>query len=431
MDELDDTEKSEYVKDVLSRMPNGAGRYGIWIVCAILSVFFIIMKLINYPEVINGNVEIISKSVPVDIKPAISGRYISLVEGVNLMKVDSGQILGYIYSPLDFRIAISLKEDLSNLGDSKIIKKYSKIYFADLQSDYNEFKKSFLDQDSYYTLRPDSKQKISYKNQITSLSKTISSKQKEIELIDDQLKLQQKDLDRYKFLFEKSVISSQEFDNVQRNFISSKRDKENLISSLNESKSALLALEGNMNQSQISDNIQTDSRDDALFSAKNKLMANLIKWIDEHVIYAPFSGQLGGFKSLAKWSSITPDDVIYILSPENNEVLYGLATVSNINAGKIKLGQKVNVRLNDFPVSEFGWLKGTLQNISLSKRDNNYVAIIKLDSFITTYNIKIELKPEISGTAEIITQDYSLLDRLFFGIRKVFSERIVRSQSVQ
>ena len=424
MEELKDDEKSEYVKDVLSRMPKGAGRYGIWIVCIILTLFFIILKLINYPEVISANIEIVSKSIPVDIKPQISGRYVSIVDKSDLIKVDSGQMLGYIYSPLNIDIVLSLKTDLMNLNDSKIIEKYAGNYLAELQSDYNEYKKCFNDKNNYVTYRPDSRQRTSYSNQVASLTKTIASKEKELSLIGEQLKLIEKDLARHKLLYEKSVISSQEYDNMQRNYITSKRERENLESSLNESMSTLMALKGSMNQSEISDNIGIENKEDLFFASKNKLMTSLIKWIDDHIIYAPFSGELGGFKSLAKLSNVTSNDVIYVLSPKEIEAPYGLATISNINAGKIKVGQAVNITLRDFPVNEFGWLKGTIRNISMSKRDNSYIAFVQLNSQITTYNKKVELKPEISGTADIITKDYSLLDRLFFGIKKVFVERL-------
>lgn len=426
MEELQDDEKSEYVKDVLSRMPNGAGRYGIWIVCIILTSFFIILKLINYPEVISANIEIVSKSTSVDIKPQISGRYVSIVDKNDLIRVDSAQILGYIYSPLDIGIVLSLKDDLEHLHTSEIIEKFSGNYLAELQSDYNEYKKCFIDKSNYTNYRPDSRQKISYSNQVASLTKTIASKEKELSLIGEQLKLIEKDLARYKLLYEKSVISSQEYDNMQRNYITLKRERENLESSYNESMSTLMALKGSMIQSEISDNIGIENKEDLFIASKNKLMTSLIKWIDDHIIYAPFSGELGSFKSLAKLSNVTPNDVIYVLSPEEIEAPYGLATISNINAGKIKVGQAVNITLRDFPVNEFGWLKGTIRNISMSKRDNSYIAFVELNSQITTHNKKVELKPEISGTVDIITKDYSLFDRFFFGIKKVFIQRLAK-----
>jgi len=42
------------------------------------------------------------------------------------------------------------------------------------------------------------------------------------------------------------------------------------------------------------------------------------------------------------------------------------------------------------------------------------------NDFVTTFQKTLEFKPEMSGTAEIVTDDLRLLERIFSQIRKVF-----------
>ncbi|MDN5811240.1 MAG: HlyD family efflux transporter periplasmic adaptor subunit, partial [Tetragenococcus koreensis] len=89
--------------------------------------------------------------------------------------------------------------------------------------------------------------------------------------------------------------------------------------------------------------------------------------------------------------------------------------------GKIKIGQKVNVSLNNYPDTEFGTLRGTVQHISaLPDKDRRYLIDVQLPKKLTTsYNKEIEFKQEMAGSAEIITEDLRLIERFFYQFREI------------
>ena len=97
-------------------------------------------------------------------------------------------------------------------------------------------------------------------------------------------------------------------------------------------------------------------------------------------------------------------------------------------SGKIKIGQRVNIRLENFPDTEFGVIKGKVENISKvpsisSTGEYYYTAEIALPNGLTTsYRKKLPYYPEMSGLAEIVTNDLSLLERIFLPIRKVLTD---------
>ena len=59
-------------------------------------------------------------------------------------------------------------------------------------------------------------------------------------------------------------------------------------------------------------------------------------------------------------------EILSILPPQNQVV--GEAHIPSSGAGKVKIGQEVNVKLRDFPYDEYGLIKGRV--ISMSKLTN-------------------------------------------------------------
>ena len=62
---------------------------------------------------------------------------------------------------------------------------------------------------------------------------------------------------------------------------------------------------------------------------------------------------------------------------------------------------------------------------SNSEGQPSYELTIELpDTLRTTYNKKLEFRQEMEATAQIITENRSILDRIFDSIRDIFSHRM-------
>lgn len=80
--------------------------------------------------------------------------------------------------------------------------------------------------------------------------------------------------------------------------------------------------------------------------------------------------------------------------------------------------------MNGYPDNEFGLLKGKVKEISLTPNNEGlYLLDVELpNKLITTFGIEIEFKQEMQGTAEIITDDLRLIERIFYQFRKIFNK---------
>ena len=120
----------------------------------------------------------------------------------------------------------------------------------------------------------------------------------------------------------------------------------------------------------------------------------------------------------------------FTIIPAKNKVI-GEAVIPSTGAGKIKSGQIVNVKLNDFPYDEYGMLTGKVESISQlsntteiqQRRVNTYLVRIAFPYGLqTNFGKTLSLNFESKGTAEILTKPRRLIERLFDNLKSQSSK---------
>jgi hypothetical protein len=95
-----------------------------------------------------------------------------------------------------------------------------------------------------------------------------------------------------------------------------------------------------------------------------------------------------------------------------------------IGSGKVEIGQTVNLKFDNYPFDEYGMVMGEVESISeLPTKDNTYIIRISLPNGLhSSYNKDLEFRQQMQGSAEIITEDLRLIERLFNQLRSVFDD---------
>ena len=77
--------------------------------------------------------------------------------------------------------------------------------------------------------------------------------------------------------------------------------------------------------------------------------------------------------------------------------------------------------MNNFSYQQYGMVIGRVKGISLSPNDNgSYILYFSLPNGLrTSYNKRLEFNQKLLGTAEIITEDLSVADRIFYKVRNI------------
>lgn len=101
--------------------------------------------------------------------------------------------------------------------------------------------------------------------------------------------------------------------------------------------------------------------------------------------------------------------IVIIPSISDYEVQLSLPIVG---VGKIKQGQRVQIKLDPYPVNEFGYLEGQIESVIPYAIENSYRAIVQLNNGMKTNNGKvIPLGYYTTGTAEVMLDEKKLLSR--------------------
>ena len=92
-------------------------------------------------------------------------------------------------------------------------------------------------------------------------------------------------------------------------------------------------------------------------------------------------------------------------------------------SGKVAKGQQVIVRFINFPDEEYGRVEGIVEDISLIPSFDSYQVSISFPNGLTTnYGKTLPLQYEMTATAEIVTADLTILERLVQPFRKIIYE---------
>lgn len=120
--------------------------------------------------------------------------------------------------------------------------------------------------------------------------------------------------------------------------------------------------------------------------------------------------------------TVNAGDNVFVIIPDKEKGYIGKVKAPLLNSGKIRIRQEVNIRLANYPDREFGILKGLVQAISLTPdKDGNLLIDVSLPNALeTSYKKQIVFQQEMSGTAEIVTEDLRLIERLLYQFRDVF-----------
>jgi len=90
------------------------------------------------------------------------------------------------------------------------------------------------------------------------------------------------------------------------------------------------------------------------------------------------------------------------------------------------LGQRVNIKLNNYPFTEYGMLQGVIRSISEVPDGDNYSLDVELSNgLVTNYGIELKFAQQIEGVAEIITEDQRLFQRVFNPLKALLKEHVV------
>ncbi|MEM6893425.1 MAG: HlyD family efflux transporter periplasmic adaptor subunit [Bacteroidota bacterium] len=423
-------ERSDQVKEILGKVPNWMIRWGITIVFVIVSIILIGASLISYNDVIPASIMVTSENPPVTLTSKSPGRLTKIFVDPG-EALQPGDVIAVLESTVNFEDVLYLKERLQdfNIEEISSIEALETAYasslnLGEMQLDYGSFLLNYQGYILNKTLAPDEQASTVIRRQLAEQRTFLRNQQQQLETYKKDLDLSKINQERNKTLYEKGVISKSEYENATRAFLQDQQQYEGFIANISTTQIAIANYNNQLTQTNIS---RTQTEINFVQEVENSvqnLKSSIDRWEQQFLIISPIAGRVTVFDIWNLYQNVEQGETLFTIIPEDTDKIIGLVTLPVRNSGKVKVGQKVVVKLDNYPFEEWGSLEGTIQNISeVPKKgmDTNYTLFIAIDGLETSFGKTIDFKQEMQGTAEIILEELSIMERIFYQLRKVFS----------
>ncbi|TDW49940.1 multidrug resistance efflux pump [Flavobacterium sp. 270] len=420
--------RSEEVQDILTKVPHWMIRWGTVLIFVIIVMLFFVSWFIKYPDVVNTEIVITTNIPPEKIVSKSSGRIEAiLVHDKSLVSKNS--VLAIIENTANYKDVFLLKKivDGYDINDPKKVFPFEKLknkQLGEIESAYAVFQKDYQAQELNKDLQPfaiENRAQVSEKIQI---KERLDILQQQKVINESELQLQKNEIGRFETLFNKGIISAQEMEAKKLSYLQAMKGYKSLLSSISQLKSSLI------DNTKSSQNSHVNSTKEEVNLGRNMAQSfyQLKKVIkDWELAYSLQSSVSGVVTFLQVWTenqTINVGDNVFSIIPDAKNGFVGKVKAPALNSGKIKVGQRVNIRLANFPDREFGVLYGKILNISLvPDKDGNLLLDVALPNGLqTSYKKQIPFQQEMKGSAEIVTEDLRLIERILYQFKSVFEQ---------
>lgn len=420
--------RSEEVQEILSFVPGWMIRWGNTLIFILILGLLLISWFIKYPDTIATEI-VVTTSIPPEKIYAKSTGQLDVILVSDNENVTKDKILSIIENSANYQDVLNLKKVLDSLTINYKdfyfpLEKLPFLFLGDIEPDYALFERSYTEFKLNKQLKPFSSEALANEMALSEAKRRLNILISQQELNKKELELKKKDLERFELLYKKDIISSQEIDNKKLEYLQAQSSYKTISSSISQLRETINNAQKNLRGTEIR-KTQDDSKAlKNVIQSYNQLKRSIKNWELKYVLKSSIIGKVSFLSFWNENQTVNQGDLVFTIIPSGNNSFVGKIKAPAQNSGKIKLGQKVNIRLVNYPYTEFGMIEGIIKSISLiPDKDGNYLIDVELPiKLITTYNKEIEFKQEMRGTAEIITEDLRLIERFFYQLRKIVSK---------
>ncbi|AXT58810.1 HlyD family efflux transporter periplasmic adaptor subunit [Aquimarina sp. AD10] len=428
-DNLDDIQlRSEEVQEILTRVPHWMIRWGNLLILILVFLLLFLSWLIKYPDVIPAEAIITTQIPPQKEYAKVSGKIESILVKDGQI-VPEGTPLAILRNTANYLDVFKLKSiiDTVTINSQSFnfpINDMPILFLGDIETSFAIFENSYSEYLLNKELRPFSNEALANQTSLSELYRRQESLRGQKRIAKTELDFKRKDFKRQQDLFEKGVISAQEFESKKIDFLQSERNYESnnvQLSQINEGISAATKTSRGTEINQQKEEINLRKK---VLQSFDQLKKSIKDWELQFVLKSDIEGRVSFLNFWAQNQTVSSGDLVFIIIPSQDSSYLAKVRAPSQNSGKIKIGQVANIRLENFPDNEFGTLKGTVKHIPLfPDKDGLYLIDVALpEKLITTYNKEIPFKQEMRGLAEIVTEDLRLIERFFYQFRNLMDK---------
>jgi len=411
--------RSEEVQEILSRPPHALIRYGISVICGVMVILFVGSFFFRYPDVVSGDVVITTENPPVWLIAKSTGKIKELL-CKDKQQVQQGSVLAVIDNSASTTDVLFMSKLLATvqISDSGfyipkelLLKSFE---LGVLQTSFSAFTKASMNYDNFLTLNLTTQEKTSLQKQIVNRNTYSGNLQKQFEMKKRELILSKSAYERDKLLYGQKVISTSDMETAEQTYLNKQQELQQLQTSMSLEKVESSQMKESVNKLSLQYLQEKHQLFSELKSAQRELIAAVENWQQSYLLIASQSGVVTFNTFWKRNQFITSGDKVFAIVSRKPGQLIGKIKIPASGSGKVHVGQKVNIKAAGYPYLEYGLLQGKVTNISLVSTSDFYTVEVSFpEGLHSTVNKNLKFTGELSGTAEIITENRTLIERIY------------------
>lgn len=419
--------RSEEVQEVMEKVPFQIVRWGITVIAAIVLILLVGSYFFKYPDMVVTEMILTGRQPVAQIVARSSGKINELyaAEGESVKR---GTLLGVLENSASTQEVRLLKNRFmkyANEPDSlmAVLISDSPLSLGDVQGAYSSFLSNVHEYINFRSLAyyP---QKIEQNKRQIRLQKGYYQKQEhQLQVMELQHTLARQQYARDSLLFIRGLLSASDHETALSALLQSQLSVDNLLASLDNLKLQMAIQESTLLDLELG---QVE-RENLLFQSYCRgtelLRKSINDWELSYCLISPIDGIVTFTTYWNVNQYVSSGEKVFTVIPEESEEIIGKAYLPIQRSGKVKTGQRVIIRFDGYPDQEFGVVYGEVHSVSLAPMEGRFTVEITLpEGLESNYGILLPVSQEITASAEIVTEELRLIERLMQPVKKIIKE---------
>ncbi len=412
--------RSEAVQEILGRPPRRIVRWGITAIMLVVALLVLGCCVIKYPDVLQATVTISSENLPADVVARTNGKIDTLLVEEQ-QSVRCGDLLAMLENTACLDDVLLLKanpDTLPYLANPRL---------GELQNAYAAYRKAKEDYDYFLVTDYHHKKMASTRQQIAAQRTLLQRSRRQLALNETQCNTAHRLFLMDSSLYVQNALSPSDYQMAHNNYLAQVQSLESARMTIDNQQLAILQLEQSVFEleQQYNDNRQQLTM--ALTMAYEQMLSQIESWEQAYLLRAPCDGKVTLTKYWQKNQNVSAGEVIVTVVPEGDARIIGKIQLPPQGAGKVQVGQRVNIKLDNYPYMEYGMVRDTIRTIALvpmkTEKGSVYILEVTLPQhLVSTYGKELPFSQSMTGSAEIITADRRLIEQFLNPIKSILTQ---------
>lgn len=424
--------RSESVQEILGKMPSWIIRGGSGLVFLVVLILVIGSWFFSYPEIIESKLVLTTENPPAELISRVNGKIVDL-KVVDNQQIHAGDLLAVIENPANSKDVFSLRNELEKVSPMLDEKNLINTVFAvknyrlgEIQNQFNSYLKACTDHSRFVELHYHDKKMTALTQKKINYQTYYKRQYNQRDILEQELSIVAKEFNRDSLLYTRGVISKSDYQKSQKIYLQQSYGFQGSRSALTSTQIQINEVDQAIIDLEIDKENTSKELQDQILHAYDNLVAQIDIWEQNYLLKSPIDGSVSFNRFWSANQNVKQGEKVFTVLPSDSTRIIVRVDLGMNRSGKVKLGQRVNIKLNNYPYMEFGMLQGSIRSISEVPDGDNYSLDVELSNgLVTNYGIKLKFAQKIEGVAEIITEDRRLLERVFNPLKALLKEHVV------